>query len=443
MVHTPENHYMKSMRVVIVAENVSMRMGGEASLPFYYFKLLRERHVDVWMVCHARVREELRSAFPNNEDFQKIRFVEDTGFQALVWRISDWFPYRIKDLIFGQLLHLITQFKARTVVKKMIDELDIQIVFEPSPITPKGLSFMYDMGVPVVIGPLCGGLEFPPAFRYMDSRLAHISISVGRFLSAIAHRLVPGKLQADALIVSCKCTADALPKGYRGKVYEVVESGVDLSLWKLTKRHDTQPSQPVRFVYSGRFVDWKGVQFLVQAFKQVADTTNSVLELIGDGELRQQIEAEVAALNIQNRVNFHGWMKREDSAKIVRDCDVFVMPSLRECGGTALLEAMAMGLPIVTTKWAGPANYMNSACGILVEPTSPSKFIDGLAEGMIRLAQSPELRHQMGEAGTQRVSEHYFDWDSKTDRVIEIFRETLLHSRQTEVFYQQSQTVAT
>ncbi len=412
------------MRVIIVAENISMRMGGEASLPFYYFKLLRNRQVDVWAVCHARVREELREAFPD-KDFQKIRFVEDSWFQAALWRIGGWFPYRIKDMLFGELLHLLTQSRARTVVKKMTEELNIEVVFEPSPITPKGLSFMYNIGVPVVIGPLCGGLEFPPAFQYMDSPLTHISIGVGRFLSSIAHRLVPGKLQADTLIVANKRTAEALPRGYRGKVCEVVESGVDLAIWKPREPIDNQPNQPVRFVYSGRFVDWKGVQFLIKAFKQVGERTNSVLELIGDGELRGEIEAQVTALNIQDRVNFHGWMKREDSAKIIRDCNVFVMPSLRECGGTALLEAMAIGLPIVATNWAGPANYVDPACGILVEPTSQQAFVDDLAEAMIRLAESPEMRHQMGEASTQRVTGHYFDWESKTDRVLEIFQETL------------------
>jgi glycosyltransferase involved in cell wall biosynthesis len=418
---------MKSMRVVIVAENVSMRMGGEAALPFYYFKLLRARYVDVWMVCHARVREELREAFPN-EDFQKISFVEDTWVQGMVWRISHWFPNRTQ-MIFEQWLHLSTQRRARTVVKKMIDELDIQIVFEPSPITPKGLSFMYNMGVPIVIGPMCGGLEFPPAFRYMDSPLAQISISVGRFLSSILHRFVPGKLQADTLIVANKCTANALPKGYRGKVYEVVESGVDLSIWKPTQCHDPQPQQPVRFVYSGRFVDWKGVQFLVEAFKQVASRTNSVLELIGDGKLRSSIEGQVAALNIQERVNFHGWMTREDSAKIIRDCNVFVLPSLRECGGAVVLEAMAMGKPIVATNWAGPGNYVDSTCGILVEPTSREAFINGLAAAMIRFAESQELRCRIGEASTQRVTKHYFDWESKTDRVLEILKDTLVQQR--------------
>lgn len=136
------------------------------------------------------------------------------------------------------------------------------------------------------------------------------------------------------------------------------------------------------------------------------------------------------ALNLQNSVNFHGWMKREASAKLIAECDVFVMPSLRECGGTALLEAMAMGLPIVTTKWAGPANYVDSTCGILVEPTSREAFINGLVMAMIQLAESAELRLQMRDATMQRITKNYFDWDSKTDRVLEILKETLaLHNQ--------------
>lgn len=264
----------------------------------------------------------------------------------------------------------------------------------------------------------------------MDSQLTQILIGSTRFLSLLMHWLVPGKLQADTLIVANQTSAKALPKGCKSKIYEVVESGVDLSIWKQTKRNNPQSNQSVRFVYCGRFTDWKGFQCLVEAFKQVAEQTNSVLELSGDGVLRDSIEAQVEALNLQNRVNFHGWMTREASAKLIADCDVFVMPSLHECGRTALLEAMAMGLPIVTTNWAGSANYVDSNRGILVESTSREAFINGLVMAMILQAESAELRRQMSKAGMQRITKNYFDWDSKTERVLEILRETLaLHNQ--------------
>ncbi len=417
------------MKVLIVSGNASMRMGGEASLPLYYFKLLRLHNIETWMICHERVKEELRQIFPNDKDFQKIQFVNDTKLQIAVWRFSEYFPERIKDLILGQIIHLATQIQTRKIAKKQIEKLSIDIVFEPSPISPKAVSFMYGFGVPVVIGPLCGGIDFPPAFRYMDSPLSRFSISISRILSLFIHQLFPGKLQANTLIIANSRTEKALPKGYQGKIYEVVESGVDLSIWQQNTEENTLKSfsnDEVHFVYSGRFVDWKGIQFLLEAFKQVAPTNNAILHLIGDGILRKEIEATLNSNPLlQEKVTLHGWLSREESAKIILQCDVFIMPSLRECGGTAILEAMALKLPIIATNWLGPASYLNSNCGILVEPTSKEDFVRGLADAMIQLSQSQELRHQMGEEGRKRILNNYFDWDAKVDRIIEIFQETL------------------
>ena len=99
------------------------------------------------------------------------------------------------------------------------------------------------------------------------------------------------------------------------------------------------------------------------------------------------------------------------------------MPSLRECGGTAILEAMALGKPIIATNWGGPADYVNASCGILVDPSSKTGFVDGLAEAMLRLAGSPELRRSLAEGGIRRVLEDNLDWNSKADRILSILLE--------------------
>lgn len=415
----------KPLRVVLVAENVSRRMGGESGKNLYYFHLFQERGVDLQVVCHARVRDELRQEFPDDKDFNKFHFIEDNRLQNLIWRIGKLFPYRIEDLIFLQIVHWITQIRAKKLVKQLVAKQDIDIVFQPSPITPKGLNFMYNLGVPVVLGPLAGGVDFPQAFRYMDSKFTLLSVTLGRLFANVLHQFVPGKLKAETLIVANPLSKEALPIGCRGKVYEVIECGVDLDVWQPREQRDSSPDKPVRFAYLGRFVDWKGVEFLISAFKQVSDKTNAVLELIGDGELREDLEKQVGDLGLENNVNFHGWMKREQASKLLCECDVFLMPSLREAGGNAVLEAMALGLPVVATKWAGPANTLHPDCGIWVEPISVEAFVNGFSEAMIKLAVSPELRQQMGEAGPKRVLTNYFDWDSKVDRIIEIFYETL------------------
>ena len=415
------------MKIVIVSENISMKMGGEASLGLYYFRLFRRRGVEVVAVCHARVRDEINASLPEAEA-KRFHFIEDTPLQAFAWRVSELVPPRIRDLIFGQAIHMVTMRRVRRLVQTLCANSQDWICLEPSPITPLGVSFMYGLGIPVVIGPLCGGLEFPPAFRYLDGKFTRATVKIGRAFSEVINRLIPGKLQADTLLVANECTRRALPKGCRGQVYEVVESGVDLAIWSPRDTRHIDANSRVRFVFSGRFVDWKGISFMVDAFQYVAGKTGAVLELIGDGEMRSEIEKRIGELRIEDKVILHGWKSRPEAAEIIRNCDVFVMPSLRECGGTAILEAMALGLPVVATNWAGPSSYVAESSGILVDPLSKEEFIQGLSDAMLRLAEAPELRRSMGRAGIDRVRTCYFDWDSKSDRVLEILRETLRES---------------
>jgi glycosyltransferase involved in cell wall biosynthesis len=407
-----------------------MEMGGESSLPFYYAKLFSRRGVEVSLACHDRVETEIRAAFP--ELGSRVRIVRDTPVQKSLFRYCRVLPYRVRDLLIGQAIHFSTQIRIRKIAIELARTNKIDVVFEPAPITPKGLSFMYDIGVPVVIGPLCGGMNFPPAFIDLDSRVTRGLMIASRKFSRVANRLVPGKLKAEVLLVANESTAKALPSGYCGRVVRLFESGVDLNVWKHTERDLAKPDKFMHFVYSGRFIDWKGLQFLVPAFaKAVSQEPRCRLDLIGGGELEGEVRAMIEKYGLSERIRLHGWMSRAEAARVVREADVFVMPSLRECGGSALLEAMALGKPVITTNWGGPADYVDMTCGVLVNPSSKSAFVDGLAEAMVRLVRSPELCKSLGEGGRRRVRLDNLDWDSKADRVFSILAEVAGHKRVT------------
>lgn len=417
---------MQPVRVLIVSENISMQMGGESSLPFYYAKLLSDRGAEVWLACHERVEVELRAAFP--EFGSRIQFVRDTRLQKMVFGFGSVLPYRIRDLLIGEAIHFSTQMRIRTMATELARAGKIEVVLEPAPITPKGLSFMYDLGVPVVIGPLCGGMNFPPAFADLDSPVTRGSIVLGRFFSQLANRLIPGKRKADILLAANAATMKALPAGHRGQVIRLFESGVDLDLWKPANSKANVSDGTVHFVFSGRFVDWKGIQYLVPAFAQaVKQDSRCRLDLIGSGELEGLVKAMIEQYGIGEAVYLHGWVSRNEAAEIIRRSDAFVMPSLRECGGTAILEAMALGKPVIATNWGGPADYVEAGCGILVDPISKAGFIDGLAAAMIRLAYSPELRVSLGEGGKARVRRDDLDWKSKAERLLSILQEVAGH----------------
>jgi hypothetical protein len=402
-------------------------MGGESSKNVELFRRLRDKGVDVWLLCHERCKSELESIFQKQDSFSRIVFVEDTWTQRILFRVGKLLPYSVQDLIIGALIHVVTQKGQRKLAREMIDSENINLVFQPSPLAAKSISMMYGLGVPVVIGPLTGGLDFPPSFGFMEPWAARVSIRIARRASSLLHWLFPGKPLADTLIYSDQAALNALPANCRGKTIQMLEPAVDTDLWCPRERANERvnPQGPTRFVFVGRLVDWKGVQYLIEAFERVANSTDAVLEIVGDGVLAQELQATVDERGLRGRIRFHGWRAYRECVELLRDCDVFVMPSLRESGGHAILEAMAVGLPVIATKWGGPAATVSADCGILVKPDSRESFIEGLSNAMLRLARSPELRTSMGQQAPIQLSRLGLDWDAKCERFIDIFHQTL------------------
>jgi glycosyltransferase involved in cell wall biosynthesis len=127
-------------------------------------------------------------------------------------------------------------------------------------------------------------------------------------------------------------------------------------------------------------------------------------------------------MDLDDAVTFTGWLARPEVADRMRRADVFVMPSLCDCGGSVVLEAMVAGLPVIATRWGGPADYLEDQCGLLVDPDSSEGFVAGLAEAMLRLVRSPELRAELARNARRRVTQD-FDWDRKIDRLLEIYQQ--------------------
>lgn len=413
------------MKVLLVADNASKNFSGESALPLYYFDLFIARGLEVMMLCHSRCRDELRQRYTNDDIYTNIFFIEDTKLQKTLFYIGKYLPFIIRDRIIGQIIYILTQLSQKSISRYLVKRFSLQIVFQPVPISPVTPSAIYDCGVPVVIGPMCGGMEFPPAFSYLESKFEKISSKLARILAGYLNLIIPGKKKAQVLLVSNERTASVLPKGYLGKLYYVIESGVDLKLFKPRTEYAPMANQVVRVVYMARFVDQKGIPYLVEAFSRASSEANIVLELIGNGELFEETQAQVKRLGIEDKFNFHGWMQIDKADDLIRKCDIYMVPAIRDCGGCAQLEAMAIGLPVIAANWAGPGQYTDESSGILVDVDTVEGFIDGLAHAIVKLANSPELRVQLGQGAKQRVRSDYLDWDSKVDRVIEIFKENI------------------
>jgi glycosyltransferase involved in cell wall biosynthesis len=411
------------LRILIVAENASARFGGEAVLPLHYFTQLAARGHDLRLITHARNRDELAQTLPDLMD--RVRFVPDTALHRLIWRMGVPFPGVIRDHLFGNLMGLVTAWHQRRLIRQALAERAVDVIHQPTPVSPAAPSSVHGFKTPVVIGPMNGGIDYPPDYAAMEGRAGRAFLVLGRALAGLANRVVPGKRRAAMLLVANARTRAALPLSH-ACVIDLVENGVDLSRWIAPARSDT-PAPGLRLAFMGRLVDWKGLDITLQALAQARAARPDLpmtLDILGDGPERAKLQALGDALGLGAQLRFHGLRPQADCAGILAGLDALILGSLRECGGAVVLEAMAMGLPVIASDWGGPADYLDESCGLLVHPSPRATFAGRQAEAIVTLAADPALRARLGRAAARRVAED-FDWARKIDRIEALYSQAI------------------
>jgi glycosyltransferase involved in cell wall biosynthesis len=166
-----------------------------------------------------------------------------------------------------------------------------------------------------------------------------------------------------------------------------------------------------RLLAVGRFVDKKAPQLTLLAFKQVADRhPTAQLLMIGEGSLLDAMRQLVGTLGLTERVTLLGRRDHAAVAAMMRTARAFVQHSMRAHNGdmegtpVAILEACATGLPVIATRHGGiPDVVIDGATGFLIDEGD----VDGMAERMLQLCDSPGLAAQFGRAARERVCAEY------------------------------------
>ena len=155
----------------------------------------------------------------------------------------------------------------------------------------------------------------------------------------------------------------------------------------------------------GTLIWVKGHEWALQAIRRVADEGVKVrFEIIGDGPDRQRVLYTIADLGLQDRVRWLGKLGPEEVLKRVQQADVFLLSSHSEGISNAALEAMACGLPVVTTDCGGMREAVaDDVEGFLV----PVRDAEALAAGLLRLAGNAGLRRRMGQAARARIEREF------------------------------------
>jgi glycosyltransferase involved in cell wall biosynthesis len=188
----------------------------------------------------------------------------------------------------------------------------------------------------------------------------------------------------------------------------VVPLGVDLTRFTPAAR---PPPGPVTALFVGRLRYYKGLDTLLEALARLPEVC---VEIVGDGPMRAELERQAEELGVAGRTRFVGEAGDEELPSVYRRAHLFVLPAnaRAEAFGSVLLEAMASGLPCVTTEVGTGTSWVvqDGLTGVVVPPRNPA----ALADAIRSLAADPRRRAAMGEAGRRRVEQ-----DFTTARMIE------------------------
>lgn len=200
--------------------------------------------------------------------------------------------------------------------------------------------------------------------------------------------------------------------------------GVDLEAFAFRERGTDVGGRPVRLLTVARLVEKKGVEYALRALA-VLPNDNLRYTILGDGPLRAELEALATSLQIAGRVEFRGSADQATVRREMDAADLFLLPSVTASNGdqegtpTVLMEAGAVGLPVVSTLHAGiPEVVLDGVTGRLVAERDPA----ALAEALGGLLDAPEDWAAMGRAARDHIARHY-DRSKLVGRLEDLYRE--------------------
>ena len=241
-------------------------------------------------------------------------------------------------------------------------------------------------------------------FRNLIIKKADIITVISNYLKSYAEQ------------INEKATIVLIPNGVDAKKFN--ESINENNENKLREELRIKKDEKIIITIS-RLVPKNGVTDLINAFYKLNPTDRNLkLLIVGSGYMKESLESEIKNLGIEKRVIMLGNIPHENIVTYLKISDLFVRPSLSEGLGSAFLEAMAAGLPIIGTKVGGIADFLiDGETGLFCETNNP----DDLAEKINRILDDGELRKKLAENGLKLALEKY-NWDKIADKFRELYK---------------------
>jgi len=375
----------------------------------------------VTAVIHRQNEEAVRRAQP---PFHAIEVV------SLPWldRIHAWCfrrifknNYRSQVLTaFNYLFCLAFEWRAWRQTRSRIRAGEYDVVLRLLPVSsvlPSLFAFFLRRGpIPFVIGPINGGLPWPPGFTQADKQKEWIS-GLRNF-----YRFLPFARStyrnASAILAASSHTYDEFAS-YADKLFFVPgENGINPGLYPTASRNSRRDGK-LELIFVGALVPYKACDLALRASASLLQAGRAHFTIIGDGPERGNLEQLAKSLGIDKAVSFSGTLLHSEIIQRLGAADILVFPSVREFGGAVVFEALAMGVVPVVVNFGGPGDIVHPEVGFKVPLINEDEVVLEIERVLANLADDPVLLDRMQQRGA-RYARECLSWDAKAQIVTQV-----------------------
>jgi phosphatidylinositol alpha-mannosyltransferase len=315
----------------------------------------------------------------------------------------------------GSIVRISISVRLASTIKAVFDRERFDILHLHEPFMPMLCSAMLRFSNTTNIGTFHA---FQRGLRYLSHPLS--GYNIGRPISTIMLKRRARKLNGK---IAVSKPAMIFASKYVPGDYNIIPNGIDLSHFSLDASPiDEFSDGKLNILFVGRMEKRKGLNYLIEAYRQVKqEIPNSRLIIAGPGNRLRRRHEKLVNRNGLKDVVFTGYVPYDELPRYYKTADIFCSPATgRESFGISLLEAMAMGKPVVASNIDGYASLItNDVEGLLIPP----KDIIALAQALISLMRDESLRQQIGSRA--RLTAEKYDWKLVAQRVLGYYVSTL------------------
>lgn len=366
------------------------------------------RFHNVWVLTRTKNRKAIEA---------ELRVRPHPNAHFIYYDLPRWASFWKKERRGVHVYYHLWQMGACAVARRLHRQVNFQLVHHVTFVNYWMPTFMPVLPVPLVWGPVGGADSAPLAFwrtYSLRGKVYEFFRTLGRYIGELHPAVRVTARRAAVALATTPSTAKRLRRLGCRQVSLLSQVGLSQQEFQSLSRQRARRSGGFRVISVGSLLHLKGLDLALRAFARFRALHENPGEywIVGSGPELNRLKGLATALGMNGAVKFWGELKRPDVFEKLLQSDVLLHTALHDSGGLACAEAMAASCAVVCLDLAGSSLQVTEDTGIKIPAVSPDQAVGEMAEALDRLARDAPLRQRMGDAGRERVREH-FGWDSK------------------------------